>query len=271
MVLPTFVIVGAQKAGTTSLWKVVASHPDVARPNRKEVHFFDRKFDKGVDWYSGLFTLKPGQTQAGESTPIYMYDPVVRRRMIDTLPDIKVVITLRDPVSRAYSHYWHTKRHGFEPHDTFEAAVAAEPERLANAGIIQRGRWSYLDRGRYVGQLQALEQAYGRAAMCITTLEEMIADSPVQISKVLRHIDLDPARMESLALPHANPFQTITPKERRRRIKAGEPLPDDLDVKYPPLGDETRAKLREEFAADDARLLEWLGWDRLPWTSLANA
>ena len=57
----------------------------------------------------------------------------VRQRMIDTLPDIKVVITLRDPVSRAYSHYWHTKRHGFEPHNTFEAAVAAEPERLAVA------------------------------------------------------------------------------------------------------------------------------------------
>ena len=97
MVLPTFVIVGAQKAGTTSLWKVVASHPDVARPNRKEVHFFDRKFDNGVEWYSGLFTLKPGQTQAGESTPIYMYDPVVRQRMIDTLPDV-VPIVDRAPI-----------------------------------------------------------------------------------------------------------------------------------------------------------------------------
>ena len=208
---------------------------------------------------------------AGDATPLYMYDPVVRDRMIATLPELRVVVTLRDPVARAYSHYWHSRRYGMEPLDTFEEALAAEPERLPKANVRRRAAWSYLDRGRYLGQLEALADAYGREAICITSLELMIADPPTELTKVMNHVGVDLAAAPALKLPKANAYMSITPKEKKRLKAAGEPLPADVSKKYPPINEETKIALRDEFSDEDARLLQWLGWDELPWRKSAAA
>lgn len=264
--LPTFVIVGTHKGGTSSLLTFMCRHPQVGRPARKELHFFDRHFRRGTDWYAAQFPVGRKLTDVGEATPIYMYDPTARRRLARTLPDARIIVTLRDPVKRAYSHYWHARRYGKETL-SFEAALAAEPERIEGASRRIRAGFSYVDRGRYLGQLLALEKLLGREALCVTTLEQTIADPATEIARVLGHLGLDPARLKSTAMPRANAYASLTPAQKRRLKKAGRKLPPDMSTSYPPMNPETAQRLRAEFAQDNENLRQWLGWQALPWAT----
>ena len=128
MVKPTFIIVGVMKAGATSLFGAVRRHPQVGKPSKKELHFFDRKnyTRLGMEWYEQHFELGPKQIAVGEATPAYVYEAETRERIAENLPDVRLIISLRDPVRRAYSHFWHSKRMGKEQLPTFEEALAAE-------------------------------------------------------------------------------------------------------------------------------------------------
>ena len=130
--LPDFVVVGAQKAGTTSLYRMLRKHPQIHMPRTKELHFFDVHWDRAS---SGTPTSsRPGRWEwrRGEATPYYLYRPMVRERMLQVLPKARIVVILRNPVDRAYSHYWHDlrrfelERHAREVFPTFETAVAFE-------------------------------------------------------------------------------------------------------------------------------------------------
>src|ERR671919_2133494 len=106
--LPTFLVIGAMKSGTTALINSLGKHPDVfALPS--EIHFFDRFHDRGLDWYRERFAKARGQGAVGESTPEYMYLPHARERIVRDLPGVQLIAILRNPVERAYSHYWHNR------------------------------------------------------------------------------------------------------------------------------------------------------------------
>lgn len=275
--MPTFVIAGVQKCGTTSLFQALALHPRVIRPRQKELHFFDQKWGKGIDWYAAQFPdLAPDQL-TGESTPVYSYDKTARRRMAQTLPDARLIVVLRDPVARAYSHYWHSRRHR-EDLPTFEEAIAAEPGRLKGKGrALARRRFSYLDRGHYVRDLKPLGRAYGDQLL-VTTLERLSTDTTAELARVMRHVGVDPDDLPELVMPEVNRHRTLSRREERELAGARPSLWDRIrrrppvirDRERPTLAPETRERLREHFAESDAQLLQWLGWDRLPWDSLAN-
>ena len=101
MPLPTFVIVGAQKCGTSTLAATLRRHPQVFMSRPKELHYFDRQYAEGLEWYERQFTPREGQIAWGEATPVYMYDPEARSRLSEALPATTVVVTLRDPTKRA--------------------------------------------------------------------------------------------------------------------------------------------------------------------------
>lgn len=264
---PDFVIAGVQKCGTTSLFRAMRRHPAFKTPRAKELHYFDRFYDRGPTWYAEQFPeLKNGQI-TGEATPAYSYSPTARERMIADLPDVPVIMILRDPVSRAYSHYWHSRRN-VETLPTFEDAIAAEPERMQTAGWRNRARWSYLDRGYYLRDLRPLADAYGDRLM-VSTLEDLTADPQAEIARAMRHVGLDPAEAKSLEMPQSNRFTTVSRKEAQQRRKAGMPVHSEQD-KRPSLSPQTREELMDLFAEPDAELLAWLGWERLPWRSRAN-
>ena len=122
---PTFLIVGAMRSGTTTLARQLGSHPEVFMAAEKEVHFFDLHHDEGVDWYAGRFAGGAREREIGEATE-YMHDGCPRRRMGAELPDARLIVILRDPVSRAYSHYWLNRAKGMERLG-FAEAIAAEP------------------------------------------------------------------------------------------------------------------------------------------------
>lgn len=265
MVKPTFLVVGSMKCGTTSLVRALQRHPKIGKGPRKETHFFDRKYRRGLQWYEDLFSLAPGEIHVGEKTPVYMYDPQVRRRIAEDLPGVRLVAIVRDPVARAYSHYWHSLRNRKETL-TFEEALAAEPERLATAEPPWTYRWSYVDRGRYADQLQDFAELVGREALFVTTLEAAKADPSEPVIGSLKHLGLDPAEQTDLTMPRRNRGR------RGKRLPAGavgKPQADPQES-IPPMSAELRERLMVEFAAEDAKLKQWMGWERLPWDSLAD-
>src|SRR5690349_3699828 len=171
--LPDFLIIGAQRGGTTSLYNYLQAHPNIHSASIKEVHFFDRKFQKGVHWYRAHFPMRLTKVYAGrfrhegfvtgEASPAYLFHPQVPERIARLLPRVKLIVLLRNPVDRAYSQYYHTLQLGYETL-TFEEAIAAEEERIAGERekISQDEYYqshafkhqSYLSRGIYVDQLQ---------------------------------------------------------------------------------------------------------------------
>ena len=109
--LPDFVIIGAQKSGTSSLYDFVVQHPAILPAAKKELHYFSLGYKKGEYWYRLRFPIRASQKLlSGEASPIYLFYPMVPGRMKKLLPDVKLIVILRNPVDRAYSHYHDTKR-----------------------------------------------------------------------------------------------------------------------------------------------------------------
>ena len=167
---PDFIIAGA-KSGTTSLYRYLEAHPDMAPPITKKLTFFDNNFHRGPQWYRLHFPLRrtggsngdgADKRFTGESTAYYLFHPLAPQRIAETLPETKIILLLRNPVDRAYSHYQYKVRRGKDPL-SFEAAIDAEPGRLAgeeeklrdNPGYRSRAHflYSYLARGIYVDQI----------------------------------------------------------------------------------------------------------------------
>jgi len=159
--LPDFLVIGAQKAGTTALYAYLRWHPGIAGPSWKEVSFFDRHWWRGEAWYRGQFPLRAGERLVGEASPSYLFHPLAPERARSLVPGAKLVALLRDPVDRAYSQYQHEVALGREPL-SFEDALAAEEERTrgeaerlaADPRAFSRAWWdhTYAARGRYAEQ-----------------------------------------------------------------------------------------------------------------------
>ncbi len=138
-VVPDFPIVGAMKSGTSSLYLYTTQHPHVLPALKVEVHYFDINFNRGNKWYRSHFPtifykfisrlIKRHKMITGEASPYYLFFPHSAQRIYTTFPNLKIIIILRNPVDRAYSHYFHSTRGGFESL-SFEEAVKKESERL---------------------------------------------------------------------------------------------------------------------------------------------
>ena len=135
--LPDFLVIGAQKAGTTALYAYLRWHPSIAGPFWKEVSFFDRHWARGEAWYRGQFPLRSSGKLVGEASPSYVFHPLAPERVFSLVPDVKLVVLLREPGDRAYSQYQHAVALGRETL-SFEDALAAEDERVR--GEVERLR-----------------------------------------------------------------------------------------------------------------------------------
>ncbi len=113
--------------------------------------------------------------------------------MVDALPEARFVAILREPVSRAYSHYWFARSKGKEPLETFAEAVAAEPRRLANSKDGQPAAFSYLDRGHYLRQLLALEERVGRQRLLVHVMDDLSVDPIDVLRRTCEFLGVDPA------------------------------------------------------------------------------
>lgn len=272
-VLPNFLIIGAMRSGTTSLVHYLRGLPEVFMSRKKEVHYFDQEFQRGPTWYSRWFAGANGQRAIGEATPAYMYCPEAPARMAQVIPGARLIAILRDPVDRAYSHYWHNRVRGKE-HLEFADAIAAEPERLSS-GPQGRSTYSYLDRGRYLAQLLNVCRYYPREALLVVLFEEL-RDLPVEtFQAVSRFLGVDPSFVPSNVGEPTNYYAAFRSVAYRKLVRGMPFLPrwartalKKLNVQhatYPRMAPALRARLRESFAQDNAALAAWLGRDLSAW------
>lgn len=256
MPLPTFVIAGAQKSGTSSLTATLRRHPQIHMSRPKELHFFDRQRDLGLEWYAQQFNPGPGEVQYGEATPTYMYDDDARTAMCESLPEARFVVILRDPAKRAYSHFWHSRRLGFETVETFEEALELEPVRLASGNRSDRMRFSYTDRGYYLRQLLEFERLVGRERMHVMLLDDLTADRVPTLEKLLDFIAVD-----------TEPAATIEEKWTNKYRVADTPGGKKKAVAYPPMPNAIRSHLVDRFKPWNERLGTYLGRDLSAWNA----
>lgn len=194
--LPDFLIVGAQRSGTTTLYRLLDEHPGVFFPRlTKGLHYFDVESHRAPGWYRAGFPLRSTverrsrrlgeRVVVGEAAPYYGFHPEVPRRVAGLLPEVRVVMILRDPVTRAWSQFHHERARGFEPLHDFGAALAAEEARLAGAGAVLAGRpgrhaahqhQGYVARGRYAEQIRRLWDALGPDRVHVLYTEDLEED-----------------------------------------------------------------------------------------------
>ena len=273
--LPDFVVVGAQKAGTTSLRAALAQHPGVHCA--RETHFFCDRFGNGVEWYSETLRAEApaGPLRLlGEKCPHYLSHPDAIGRMAATVPEAKLVVVLRDPVARAYSHYWHQRRRMREQLP-FDDALDAEADRTTGGD----DEFAYVGRGRYLAQLERIRGAYPADALHVMFFEDLVRDPAGELAALGAFLGVDglrPAADEAAA--KANPYREYRPRwlfDAMFRHRLWRRLPKRMaqalwramerEVDYLPLSESQRRRLQGTFAADNRALAAWLGRD-LPWS-----
>ena len=242
-----FLLCGAQKAGTTALDAYLRLHPQLGFPTDKEPHFFD---DESVDWsgdsgvreqrYHDLFQSNDCRGKVwGESTPIYVYWRPSAERIWRYNPAMRLVVLLRNPITRAYSHWTMESRRGHEPLD-FMTALQRESVRCQDAAPLQHRIYSYVDRGRYSQQLQRLWSWFERDAVLVLRQEDLQQQPAETLQRVYRHLGVAELPFNTPLQRHVQPY--------------GEPMPAEA---WP--------WLRDCFAAEIAELETLLGWDCSTW------
>jgi len=251
--LPNFLIVGAQKAGTTALYAYLRQHPAIVGPPWKEVSFFDRHYWRGEAWYRGNFPTKlhvrraRGRTGTdplvGEASPSYLFHPQAPERAARLLPGLRVIALVRNPIDRALSHYHHEVALGRESL-SFEEAIEREAQRMA--GELERMRdpryfshawwnFTYRARGLYAEQLARWLEFVSRERVLIVPSEDLLAEPSRTYLQVLEFLGAPQHELDS--------------------------YPRVFERDYPAMATNTRAMLRDSYAEPNRRLYELLGRD----------
>jgi hypothetical protein len=252
--LPEFVIVGGQRCGTTSLYQYLIEHPAVGAATTKEVHYFDVNYERGIDWYRGHFPTsaylravarRTGmRATTGEASPYYLFHPRAPYRLADMLPDARLIVMLRDPVSRLISHYHHEVALGHEDLP-LDRAIEVEIERMdgEEERIVRDPRYrsyahqhhSYFARGIYADQLDRWFAVFPRERFLIVESRRFFRDPTEELDRVLEHLGLPPERRVDFEAHNARA--------------------------YVPIDDDLRATLYERYVPHNERLYSLLGED----------
>lgn len=254
---PSFLLIGGQRCGTTSLFRALSEHPQVMAPTfRKGVNYFDLNYHRGAAWYRSHFAIGPlarlvsgggGAPVAFEASGYYMYHPFAIERLARDLPAAKLVVILRDPVERAFSAYKHEHARGYE-RESFEDALELEDSRLA--GEVDRmtedpayesfshRHHSYRHRGHYAEQLERIFSFFPRQQVHVIDSEDWFERPVQEYGLLLDHLGLQP----------------FCPAFGRHNARPGEPM-----------AAATRLKLADYYRPYDDKLASLIG-RRPRWT-----
>lgn len=249
--LPDFIIVGAQRSGTTSLYRLLSAHPQVARPTMsKGIGYFDINYAKGAKWYRGHFPLRfsngfsrgKSRQLVFESSGYYSFHPLAAQRIANDLPQTKLVMMLRDPVERAYSAHRHELVRGFE-NESFERALELEDQRLAaeterlisepNYQSHSHRHHAYLRRGLYAEQIKRIHAAVGEDRLYLMDADDFFHNSIEEFLNLQKWLGLSPW------VPATVPAENAQPRAA--------------------MDEELRASLRDYYAQADHELAQLMG------------
>lgn len=260
---PDFLLIGAKRGGSTSLYYTLLAHPQImalfpsARllpkaNHTKGVHYFDTNYGRGQAWYRSHFPSAAarraarhragGRVVAGEGSPYYLFHPLAAERAARDVPGTRILVILRDPVERAFSHYRERRRQDAEPLATFEDALAAEPDRLAGERERIESRpghrsyaheqQSYRAQGEYATHLRRWLGFFPADRVHIMIAEDFYADQQRTLDEAAVFLGLRAAPLpaEALRVWNAAPSQSLKPATRRRLAGHYAPFNADLET-----------------------------------------
>ena len=256
--LPDFLIIVAQKCGTTSLYSYLMRHPNVGAAFEKEVRYFNNHYENGVNWYKAhfpanfyryLMTRRDGSRfVTGEGEPSYLPNPIVPQRAFGLTPGVKLIVMLRNPVDRAYSHYQHRFTRGREKR-TFEEVVEADKEILKDGwGGLPTGdykrlghlHYSYLPRGFYADQIKTWMDVFPKEQFLVIRAEDFFSESQTTFDEVLNFIGIPGHRLEKSKRHNVGKYTQQMTAETRQ----------DLADYYYPHNQRLREYLDRDFSWD---------------------
>jgi hypothetical protein len=233
--LPRLIIIGAQKAGTSSLFQYLVANPSIIEPRAKEIHYFDLNYDRGLGWYRAHFPTRAqvrrsaerlgGRAITLEATPYYLFHPLAPHRLRGLLPECRLVVMLRDPVDRAISHYHHSLAKRVE-HLPIDQAIDRESERIAGdvervltvplADGLDHPHFSYLTRGCYAEQLEAWFSVFPRDQFLVLDSHEFFADPNVSLRRVCEFAGVAVHSLPSYEPQGVGNYGAVEPAVRER-------------------------------------------------------
>ncbi len=266
--LPNFIIIGAMKGGTTSLYRYIASHPDIIPSSSKETDFFKTSsdFNKGIDWYQNLF-YGNGE-YAFEASPNYTKRhlfPDVPARMYSILPDAKLIYVLRDPIERIVSHYVHNYARGRESR--------------AFSQVVKDTSSNYIQTSKYYFQIQAFLEYYSDRQLLILESEQLNKYTTNVLSIVFRFLGIsanyDPTLLEE-RFHESSDKKRLSRLERSLCRRTNNPYllasirkitkPWRQSIERPTLSPKDRQMLVEEIAPDIEKLRQFTGLTFSDWS-----
>jgi hypothetical protein len=231
-ILPDFLIIGGQRCGTTFFYNCLKQHPDIKTTlRRKEIHFFDNNFHKGLIWYKSYFPTITSKyfnkhflsqkVITGEASPYYILHPLVPGRVKSIIPNVKLILLLRNPVNRAYSHYNHEVRRGFEKL-SFIKAIEREREivnkemnkLLENEYYYSHifRNYSYLTRGIYVNQIKKWMEYFPENQFLIIKSEDLFKNPENTLNDAFKFLDLPQYHKIEFKRPNQGKYSKLETK-----------------------------------------------------------
>ncbi len=267
---PRFIIIGAVKGATTWSARALGRHPSVFIPG-PEPHYFSSDFDKGRDWYFGLFANAPADAVIGEKSADYLAHPEAASRMASFVPEARLIVQLRNPVERAYSDYCMLYRRG-----AVREGPAAYFSPRQSSGESER----FLTGGLYADHLRRFYDRFSREQILVLLYEDIMT-APVHVfNRILAHVGL-PDDATSVSAERQNdsaapllPFAmrgALKPFKKAVTPLRGNPLFESVrklfarEVTYPPLDDKARAFLDDYYHEDIGALEKLIGRDLDHW------
>jgi hypothetical protein len=241
--LPDFLLIGAKRSGSTSLYRYLGEHPQVAplfpsarrlplmREDQKGVHYFDHPTDAhSLRWYrahfqTGAARARRGRRVTGEASPYYLFHPLAAPRAAATVPGARILVLLREPVARTYSHWSEQHRNGVEPLD-FEAALDAEASRTAgeearlaadaHAVSFAHEHQSYVAQSEYADALERWVARFSRECILVLRSEDLYVTPQAAFDRVTDFLGIDRHRLRDARVWNAAPREPLTPATQTR-------------------------------------------------------
>lgn len=286
MNLPNFILIGVQKAGTTSLYDWIAQHPDVYGPKgMKDFPFFcnDEYYKNGLKWFSKFFRDHHGEKIIFHGYVNHIYNNMSAQRIYDYKKDIKLLLILRNPIERAYSAFWYMRKIGIETLKTFEEAIDIEDKRKSG-NYRERNNLTYIDHGFYYKQLINFYKFFSKSQIFIAFFEDIKENRENLIKKIYNFLEVDenfvplfnvenPSGVPRIGLIQrilskkiAPPYiKDLIPLDKRILIKDFLMNLNVKKVNYSPIKLETKRNLINTYRDEILRLEDLLGIDLSGW------
>ena len=236
--LPDFIIIGAPRTGTTALYDYMIKHPCIEKSRYKEIHYFNREYFRGINWYKLFFPLKikkfyftkikKNKFMTGEASVLYLHHPHAPKRMHELLPNVKIIALLRNPIDRAYSSHQYRWKINFKESLDFEHAVEKEEyfiknefEKMEKDGSYYSRKFydhSYCSLGTYAEQLERWFKYFPREQFLIIQSEEFFSKTPEVMDKIYDFLNLPKHKLIEYKKIHSSNYKKNMTTETRKKL-----------------------------------------------------